>query len=302
MRWHSRAETVMDIAKQFAKRYNHEVVNSGDVLAGLFGEGCSIAAEVLKSFGMNVYMIFDKMEKRNLDKDFSPDYQNRDLFWTSGAVNITQNAPKEALKLGHSYVGPEHLLLAICQTSENGITEGYTLLAGEIIKDCGADVKEIRSKILIAVGFVPSKESDEDMCAGMLLEGEEADSDVTPKPNTEIAMTATRAKQILEKYTRRAQEKSTALKSTPEKPDKKPAHRVILEKIVDICRSEFNEDQETYFKVLNLIVLCELLQNIEIPKREIEYAIHKLAAMKNSCSLNILVETIEKLKKYFREV
>ncbi len=314
--WNRGAEDVMKISKEFAQRHNHAYVAPSHILAGLFGECYSIAGCVLTKSGLDARMVLAEIAKKDYLKNFDSDYQSQDLPWTDFAVLITKKAPMIAQHIGHSYVGTEHLLLAICQLTDYC---GPNFLDG-IVRDLKIDFKKVREELLEAMDFIitfqkalekatEAPADPEKVAADFLLEPEENDSDflevggselefaLEHKPQTEEGVRRA-AKSILEKYTKRRRVPSHDEPLLTEFA-KQPAHIVILKEIVGICRAGFGHDQETYFRVFRLIVLCELLCTIEIPKREIEHAIHTLATMQSRCSLDVLVETIDQLREYF---
>ena len=149
---------VMDFAKQFARKSQFADVNSGHVLMGLLAEGSGIAANVLKNLGMTVYAILDKIEKTEYARTGVP---GTDLPWTNDAVFITKRALEEAQKLGHLYVGTEHLLLAICTLGGLEVLRDGGFLAGEILSEyCSGDLWRVRNDILSLLGHSKEKKDE----------------------------------------------------------------------------------------------------------------------------------------------
>ncbi len=105
----SSAETALTMAREEANSLGHEV-DARHLMLGLLKEGKGIGAKHLN------HMKVDAQSIRNLVKDF-PNHPAR--FQTRGVEQFLERAFEECARLGHEYIGSEHLLLSILADSEN---------------------------------------------------------------------------------------------------------------------------------------------------------------------------------------
>jgi thiamine-phosphate pyrophosphorylase len=152
-RFTDRARKVIDLANQEAQRWNHEYIGTEHVLIGLVKEGAGVAANVLK----------------NLDVDLKKLRREVEKFVHSGAEMVTMGklpltprvkkalelAAKEAKKLGHNYIGTEHILLGLLQEQDG--------IAAQVLVRLGLTLKEIRREVLAILGHAMPDESSGDV-------------------------------------------------------------------------------------------------------------------------------------------
>jgi len=140
-RFTERAKNAFEHAQAAATELGHNYVGSEHILLGLSREGGSIAAKVLREAGLESRLIFDLIIKHVgigergeiLPRDLSP-----------RAKNIVEIASIEAGRLGHNYVGPEHLLM--------GILREYNSVASRLIRLTGVDINTLYTGVINAVG------------------------------------------------------------------------------------------------------------------------------------------------------
>jgi ATP-dependent Clp protease ATP-binding subunit ClpC len=115
-RFTDRARKVMVLANQEAQRFNHEYIGTEHVLLGLIKEGSGVAANVLKNLGIDLKHIRLKDEKL---VQSGPDMVTMGkLPHTPRTKKVIEHAMEESLRLGHNYVGTEHLLLGLVREKE----------------------------------------------------------------------------------------------------------------------------------------------------------------------------------------
>lgn len=153
-RFTDRARKVLVLAQECAHEHKHSFIGTEHLLYGLAAEGAGsergVAASVLSELKITPEDIANKMGE----------------IIGGGAVEFTGNPPftprskkvlelglREALQLGHSYIGTEHLLLGLVREGEGA---GATILA-----QLGANFGELRNRVLEAMGAAPAKEESD---------------------------------------------------------------------------------------------------------------------------------------------
>src|SRR5262249_54998610 len=137
-----RARKVVSLAKDEAKRLDHEYVSTENLLVGLVAEGTGVAANVLRRFGVDLARVRSELEKI---VSRSPPVEVRgNLPFTPRAKVALEFAVAEARLLGHPYVGTEHLLLGLIREGE-----GIAVL---VLQRIGVDLAEARTEILEFLG------------------------------------------------------------------------------------------------------------------------------------------------------
>jgi hypothetical protein len=129
-RFTPRARTAVREAQAGATELRHGYVGTEHLLLGLVAVPESIAGKSLAALGITRASIVDRLERGNAERSAERAHRRRVPF-TPLAQRVLEQSVKEALTLGHSYVGTEHLLLALTTESEG--------LAAKILEGAGAD-------------------------------------------------------------------------------------------------------------------------------------------------------------------
>ena len=129
-----RARQVILLAKQEAKRFNHDYIGTEHILLGLLREGEGVAAAVLQSLGMNLNNI--RLEVEKLVQVGPTTVVTGDLPFTPKAKKVMELAMEEARTLGHNYIGTEHLLLGLIREGEG--------VASQVFANMGLDLEKVR--------------------------------------------------------------------------------------------------------------------------------------------------------------
>jgi Clp amino terminal domain, pathogenicity island component len=124
-RFTDRARRVVYLASEEARRLGHQHVGPGHLLLGLIEEGDGVAALVLESLGVSLDELRGRVEEAIGRGQGSP----RHIPLTPSAKAVLEGALREALKLGHNFIGTEHLLLSLARADE-GDDVAVRLLAG----------------------------------------------------------------------------------------------------------------------------------------------------------------------------
>ena len=111
-----RARKVILLAKQEAKRFNHDYIGTEHLLLGLIREGEGVAAAVLQKLGLDLETI-----RLEVEKLVQPGPQTQvlgDIPFTPRSKKALELSAEEARALGHNYIGTEHLLLGLIREGE----------------------------------------------------------------------------------------------------------------------------------------------------------------------------------------
>lgn len=139
-RFTERAQKVLALAQEEAIRLGHNNVGTEHILLGLVREGEGIAAKALFGIGLNAGKIQEEVEKligRGQETTQSPHYTPR-------AKKVIELSMDEARKLGHSYVGTEHILLGLIREGEG--------VAARVLSNLGVSLNKARQQVLQLLG------------------------------------------------------------------------------------------------------------------------------------------------------
>lgn len=145
MRYSSHAQLTIELAHQEASRLNHEHISTGHLLLGLIREGEGSVLSFLR--GMKVDLEKMKVEVENSMEIRGHGTVIGPLKLTTRASNAMQLADEESQKMGHKYVGTEHILIGII-LEQDGI-------APKILERAGVGIDRVRA-------FAMSVNVDED--------------------------------------------------------------------------------------------------------------------------------------------
>ena len=134
-----RAKQVLQYANEEAKAFNHTYIGTEHILLGLIREGEGVAARVLEDLGIQLAQTRHSVEfivgigegESRADKELSV-----------RAKRVIQLAMEEAKRLGHNYVGPEHLLLGLIAIRE-GVATGVLDMLGVSLEQIKINVMRV---------------------------------------------------------------------------------------------------------------------------------------------------------------
>lgn len=139
-RFTERAQKVLALSQEEAMRLNHPNVGTEHILLGLVREGEGIAAKSLMALGLTPEKIQKEVENLiGIGKDYvqAPPYTPR-------AKKVIELSMDEARKLGHSYVGTEHILLGLIREGEG--------VAARVLSNLGVSLNKARQQVLQLLG------------------------------------------------------------------------------------------------------------------------------------------------------
>jgi ATP-dependent Clp protease ATP-binding subunit ClpC len=141
-RFTERARKVIILAKEEAKRFNHDYIGTEHILLGLLREGEGVAAVVLQKLGLNLQQI--RMEIEKIVKPGPPTVVSGDIPFTPTAKKVIELSSEEARALGHNYIGTEHILLGLIKEGEG--------VASQVLANLGLDLNKVREEIAELLG------------------------------------------------------------------------------------------------------------------------------------------------------
>ncbi|MCM8799262.1 MAG: ATP-dependent Clp protease ATP-binding subunit [Candidatus Omnitrophica bacterium] len=141
-RFTERARKVIILAKEEARRFNHDYIGTEHILLGLIREGEGVAAAVLQKLGLNLQNI--RLEVEKLVQPGPATQILGDIPFTPRAKKALELAAEEARALGHNYIGTEHILLGLIREGEG--------VASQVLLNLGLDLETVRNEVMNLLG------------------------------------------------------------------------------------------------------------------------------------------------------
>ncbi|MFC0525683.1 ATP-dependent protease ATP-binding subunit ClpC [Pontibacillus salicampi] len=139
-RFTERAQKVLALAQEEAVRLGHNNIGTEHILLGLVREGEGIAAKALSALGLAA----DKIQEEVEQLIGSGDKVSQTIHYTPRAKKVIELSMDEARKLGHSYVGTEHILLGLIREGEG--------VAARVLNNLGVSLNKARQQVLQLLG------------------------------------------------------------------------------------------------------------------------------------------------------
>ncbi|MDA8270529.1 MAG: ATP-dependent Clp protease ATP-binding subunit [Actinomycetota bacterium] len=147
-RFTDRARRVLVLAQEEARLLNHNFIGTEHILLGLIHEGEGVAARALESFGITLEAVREKVEETigpaGGATAGSPPFTPR-------AKKVLELSLREALQLGHNYIGTEHMLLGLVREGEG--------VAAQVLVSLGADLPRVRQQVIQLLSGYQGKET-----------------------------------------------------------------------------------------------------------------------------------------------
>ena len=141
-RFTERARKVIILAKEEARRFNHDYIGTEHILLGLIREGEGVAAAVLQKMGLSLENI--RLEIEKLVQPGPATQIMGDIPFTPRAKKALELAAEEARSLGHNYIGTEHILLGLIREGEG--------IASQVLLNSGLDLSVVRNEVMGLLG------------------------------------------------------------------------------------------------------------------------------------------------------
>ncbi|HUP68797.1 MAG TPA: Clp protease N-terminal domain-containing protein [Acidimicrobiales bacterium] len=144
-RFTDRARRVLVLAQEEARLLNHNFIGTEHILLGLIHEGEGVAAKALGTLGISLEAVREKVEETigpaSESMSDSPPFTPR-------AKKVLELSLREALQLGHNYIGTEHMLLGLVREGEG--------VAAQVLQTLGADLSRVRQQVVTLLSGYPS--------------------------------------------------------------------------------------------------------------------------------------------------
>lgn len=141
-RFTERARKVILLAKEEAKRFNHDYIGTEHILLGLVKEGEGVAAVVFQKIGLSLQQI--RLEIEKIVKPGPSATISGDIPFTPKAKKAIELSGEEARVLGHNYIGTEHILLGLIKEGEG--------IASKVLLNLGLDLDKVKHEIIELLG------------------------------------------------------------------------------------------------------------------------------------------------------
>ena len=132
----------IELSEKEARSLGHNYVGTEQILLGLIGEGTGIAAKVLKSLGVNLKDT--RIEVKKIIGRGSG-FVDVEIPFTPRAKRVLELSLEQARRLGHNYIGTEHLLIGITKESREGDGGGVASL---VFKNLGIELTYVMTQVL----------------------------------------------------------------------------------------------------------------------------------------------------------
>jgi ATP-dependent Clp protease ATP-binding subunit ClpC len=139
-RFTERAQKVLALAQEEAIRLSHNNIGTEHILLGLVREGEGIAAKALYALGLGA----EKIQKEVENLIGRGQEASQTIHYTPRAKKVIELSMDEARKLGHSYVGTEHILLGLIREGEG--------VAARVLNNLGVSLNKARQQVLQLLG------------------------------------------------------------------------------------------------------------------------------------------------------
>jgi hypothetical protein len=135
-RFTNRARRAVVFAKEAAQSHGHNYIGTEHILLGLIKEGGGMAAKALESLGISLLSVRSQIEEIiGEGQQTSPDH----IPFTPQAKKVLELSLREALDLGHDYIGTEHILLGLMREGEG--------VAAQVLVRHGTDLDRVRQQV-----------------------------------------------------------------------------------------------------------------------------------------------------------
>jgi ATP-dependent Clp protease ATP-binding subunit ClpC len=136
-RFTDRARRVVVLAQEEARMLNHNYIGTEHILLGLIHEGEGVAAKALESLGISLEAVRQQVEEIIGQGQQAP---SGHIPFTPRAKKVLELSLREALQLGHQYIGTEHILLGLIREGEG--------VAAQVLVKLGADLDRVRQQVI----------------------------------------------------------------------------------------------------------------------------------------------------------
>ena len=147
-RFTDRARRVVVLAQEEARMLNHNYIGTEHILLGLIHEGEGVAAKALEALNISLEGVRAQVEEIIGQGQQAP---SGHIPFTPRAKKVLELSLREALQLGHNYIGTEHILLGLIREGEG--------VAAQVLVKLGADLNRVRQQVIQLLSGYQGKEA-----------------------------------------------------------------------------------------------------------------------------------------------
>jgi prophage maintenance system killer protein len=140
-RFTDRARRVVVLAQEEARLLNHNYIGTEHLLLGLVHEGEGVAAKALRNLEVSLEEVRSSVEEIIGQGQQAP---SGHIPFTPRAKKVLELSLREAMQLGHDYIGTEHILLGLVREGEG--------VAAQVLVKLGADLGRVRQQVVSLLG------------------------------------------------------------------------------------------------------------------------------------------------------
>jgi hypothetical protein len=149
-RFTGRARRVLVLSQEEARLFNHSYIGTEHILLGLIHEGEGIAARALALTAVSLDDARQRVEETRGTVSVVP---TGSPPFTPRAKKVLELSLREALQLGHNYIGTEHLLLGLVREGEG--------VGAQVLVSLGADLSKVRETVIgLISGYTETEEGE----------------------------------------------------------------------------------------------------------------------------------------------
>src|SRR5512139_153510 len=146
-RFTDRARRVVVLAQEEARMLNHNYIGTEHILLGLIHEGEGVASKALESLGISLESVREQVQEIIGQGE---EVTAGQIPFTPRAKKVLELSLREALQLGHNYIGTEHILLGLIREGEG--------VAAQVLVKLGADLNRVRQQVIQLLSGYQGKE------------------------------------------------------------------------------------------------------------------------------------------------
>src|SRR5690625_5330263 len=148
-RFTDRARRVVVLAQEEARLLNHTNCGTYHIQLGIIHEGAWVAAKALESLGISLDAVREQVQEIIGTGQQAP---SGHIPFTPRAKKVLEFSLREALQLGHNYIGTEHILLGLIREGEG--------VAAQVLVKLGADLNSVRQHVILWLSGYQAKVPD----------------------------------------------------------------------------------------------------------------------------------------------
>ena len=157
-RFTDEARRVIVLAQEEARMLNHNYIGTEHILLGLIGEGDGVGAKALESMGISLDAVRHEVEEII---GRGQEARSGHIPFTPRAKKVLELSLREALQLGHTYIGTEHILLGLIREGDG--------VAPQVLVKLGAELNRTRLVVIQVLTGRPGRVGTiDDAAAGVM--------------------------------------------------------------------------------------------------------------------------------------